>query len=77
MTKHALALRTPVLGNVTVDRVYGRDRLLCLLQLVLIPLALLGDLALNGLPQRSKLPLVQIDIVKPVTDLGHHVLDSV
>lgn len=80
MTKHALARRAPVLGNVTVERVYGRDRLLRLRQLVLKILARLsyrGVLALNGLSQRSKLPLVLIDKDKLAPDLGHHVLEGV
>jgi hypothetical protein len=60
VTEHALALCSPVLGNLTMELVYGRNRLLRLRQPALKLLARIsyrGILALNGLPQRSKLPL--------------------
>ena len=80
MTEHTLARRAPVLGNVTVERVYGRDCLLRPHQLALKLLARLsyrGVLTLNGLPQRSKFHIVLIDKDKLAPDLGHHVLEGI
>jgi hypothetical protein len=60
LTEHALALRSPVLGNLTMELVYGRKRLLRLRQPALKLLARIsyrGILALSGLPQCSKPPL--------------------
>lgn len=75
MTEQALALRAPVLGNVTVERLCGRDRLLRLRQPALKPLP--ARLTLNGLPQRSKLPLVQIGRGTLEPDLGLYVFEGV
>ena len=80
VTEHALAHCAPVLGNVTVERVYGHDHLLRLRRLALELLAGLGYrdiLTLNDLPQRNELPILPINKDKLASDLGHHILEGV
>jgi hypothetical protein len=63
-----------------MEPVYGRDRLLCIHQFVFKMVARVsygGVLAVNGLPQPSKLPLVLIDRVKLGSDPVHHGLEGI
>jgi hypothetical protein len=80
VSEHAPAHCAPVLGNVTVERVYGHD---CPLRLRRLALELLAGLGyrdtptLNGLPQRNEPPILLINKDKLAPDLGHHILEGV
>src|SRR5258708_13384980 len=80
ISQHTQVLCTPMFRHVTVEFVDGPNRLLHLRQTILIRLPLISYtsiLALNGVPQDCKLPLVLLNPNKFSPDLCRHGLEGV